>query len=254
MQSTPFGPVCDLGQQQFRLAGDLPFLQSAVFIFQNDIVQAPENRTSAITAHPLPVQVDIDVYVHSPSDGHGHVGGRNGLPQSGGGRNRGEEGHNDLQGSDGIGSRDHVRQVGGRGVIVGTLIDGIGDGVAYAACQQKISVLKFRIAVPGIAVLLQGILWPPQQWVYSAGARHLGQQGETQLFTGVENGPFGPWYVSSIAQPGTEIRIPHDQRKNRGSQTGGSGEGRVQQGSCQRGERPPHRGTFSPGKNSDGWD
>jgi hypothetical protein len=62
-----------------------------------------------------------------------------------------------------------------------------------------------------------------------SGLRYTGQDREANLFTGIEHGPFCPWLVSCVAEPGRKVRVPDDQRQNWRVQ-GGSSDRRDQRG------------------------
>lgn len=86
---------------------------------------------------------------------------------------------------------------------------------------------------------------PAQQWIDETGTGDLGHQRETDILSGIEHGPFLPWLITGISQPGAEIGIADNQGKDGGSQSRGLSQGRVQQGCCQSNERPPHRASFT---------
>lgn len=49
-----------------------------------------------------------------------------------------------------------------------------------------------------------------QQRINSAGTWNLGHQGKAQLFSGIEDWPFGPRDVPSIPQPGAQVGVSDD--------------------------------------------
>jgi hypothetical protein len=56
-----------------------------------------------------------------------------------------------------------------------------------------------------------------------SGLRYTGQDREANLFTGIEHGPFCPWLVSCVAEPGGKVGVPDDQRQDWRVQGGSSG-------------------------------
>lgn len=73
VECAPFGPIRNLGEQQFRLARELPFLETLGSVFRFDVLEAPDDPRSTITAYPLSIEVDVDIHIYAASDEHGEV-------------------------------------------------------------------------------------------------------------------------------------------------------------------------------------
>lgn len=79
VECAPFCPVCNLRKQQFRLARELPFLETLGSAFRLDVVEAPDDLRSPVTAYPLSIEVEVDIDIYTAGDEHCQVRGRDRL-------------------------------------------------------------------------------------------------------------------------------------------------------------------------------
>lgn len=100
MNSAPFSPVRDLGQQELVLSSNLPPLKrmvaAAAAAFSDDVM-VPGDLTLRISANPASIDIHVNVNASVSIDVDSHIGCRDRLSQS---RRRGngrQERNCDLQ-------------------------------------------------------------------------------------------------------------------------------------------------------------